>query len=215
MPGTKPHTPPAAISPLHVRQLPLSTVRAFGPAAWRLRRSVAPPFGRGVPHEPCLRRVYYALCGRLRAGQGGVLPPQSYPGHPAALPRSAVIPSVHRRRMYQAQSTGGWRALRSRARSPRRYHTSYPVRVPRPAPSCHAACRPPLTVTPWRVPGPSAPRTPGQETCTPTHDRMHGTHASCTLFVLVPPEGPVKTPLCRADQQRCRVPSGHTSPRHP
>ncbi len=29
-------------------------------------------------------------------------------------------------------SQSGWRALLSRASSPRRYHTSYPVRVPRP-----------------------------------------------------------------------------------
>ena len=31
--------------------------------------------------------------------------------------------------------------------------------------------------TPLRFPCPSAPRTPGQETFTPEHDRMHGTHA--------------------------------------
>ena len=65
----------------------------------------------------------------------------------------------------------------SRARSPRLYHTSYPVRVPRPAPSFHASFRPHLTVTPLRFPCPSAPRTPGQETFTPKHDSMHGTHA--------------------------------------
>jgi hypothetical protein len=68
--------------------------------------------------------------------------------------------------------------VRSRARSPRRYHPSSPVRVPRPAPSFPAAFRPHRAVTPWRFPGPAAPRTPGQETCTPKHDRMHGTHAS-------------------------------------
>jgi hypothetical protein len=64
-----------------------------------------------------------------------------------------------------------------RAHSSRTSHTSSPVRVPRPAPSFHAASRPHLTVTPWRFPGPSAPRIPGQGTCTPKHDRMHGTHA--------------------------------------
>ena len=37
----------------------------------------------------------------------------------------------------------GWRALRLRARSPRLYHTSYPVRVPRPTRSFHAAFRRP------------------------------------------------------------------------
>ena len=61
--------------------------------------------------------------------------------------------------------------------SPRLYHTSYPVRVPRPARSFHASFRPHLTVTPLRFPCPSAPRTPGQETFTPEHDSMHGTHA--------------------------------------
>jgi hypothetical protein len=98
-------------------------------------------------------------------------------GHPADLPWSAVIPSVHRRRMYQAPPRCGWRAWLLRASSPRLYHTSYPGRVPRPARAFHAAFRPHLTVTPWRFPGPSAPRTPGQETFTPKHDRMHGTHA--------------------------------------
>src|SRR5215475_14303768 len=33
------------------------TVRAFGSSTLRLRRSVSPPFGCGVPHEPCLRRA--------------------------------------------------------------------------------------------------------------------------------------------------------------
>ena len=99
------------------------------------------------------------------------------PGHPADLPWSAVIPSVHRRRMYQAQPSCGWRALLWRASSPRLCHTSYPVCVPRPAPSFHASFRPRLTATPLRFPCPSAPRTPGQETFTPKHDRMHGTHA--------------------------------------
>ena len=64
----------------------------------------------------------------------------------------------------------------SRARSPRLSHTSYPVRVPRPAPSSHAAFRPYLAVTPWRFPGASTPRIPGQGTCTPEQDRMHGPH---------------------------------------
>ena len=72
----------------------------------------------------------------------------------------------------------GWRAWLSRARSPRRYYTSYQVRVPRPAHSLHDAFRPHLAVTPLRFTCPSAPRTPGQGTCTPKHDRMHGTHAA-------------------------------------
>jgi hypothetical protein len=63
-----------------------------------------------------------------------------------------------------------------RAHSSRTYHTSYLVRIPRPAPSFHAAFRPHLAVTPWRFPGPSAPRTPGQTTFTPEPDHRHGTH---------------------------------------
>ena len=112
------------------------------------------------------------------AGRSGRIPPPSVLARtPRDLPRSAVIPSVHRRRIYQARPSCGWRTLRSRARSSRRYHTSYPVRVPRPAPSFHAPFRPHLTVTPWRFPCPSAPRIPGRGTFTPQHDRMHGTHA--------------------------------------
>ena len=75
-------------------------------------------------------------------------------------------------------STCGWRAWLSRASSPRAYHTSYPVRVPRPAHAFHTSFGPHLAVTPLRFPCPSAPRTPGQGTFTPEHDRMHGTHAS-------------------------------------
>jgi hypothetical protein len=116
-----------------------------------------------------------ADCCEVVREDGSALSP--LPGHPAALPRSAVRPSVPRRRRYQARPHCGWRALLWRARSPRAYHPSYPVRVPRPAPSFHASFRPHLAVTPWRCPWPSAPRTPGQETVTPKHDRMHGTHA--------------------------------------
>ena len=55
-------------------------------------------------------------CGAVR-GDSSALSPRR--GHPTDLPWSAVIPSVQRRRMYTAQPTCGWRALRSRARSPR------------------------------------------------------------------------------------------------
>src|SRR4249919_3956937 len=79
--------------------------------------------------------------------------------------------------MYQAQPNCGWRALLWRASSPRLYHTSSPVRVPRPARAFHAAFGPHLAVTPLRFPGPSAPRTPGRGTFTPKPDSMHGTHA--------------------------------------
>jgi hypothetical protein len=114
------------------------------------------------------------FCGAVRAERSTLSPTQ---GHPTALPRSAVRPSVHRRPIYKAPSNRGWRALRSRASSPRRYHTSSRVRVPRPARAFHASCRPHLAVTPWRFPYPSAPRLPGPGTFTPEHDSMHGTHA--------------------------------------
>ena len=47
------------------------------------------------------------LCPLLTsAGRSGRIPPPSVlSGHPADLPRSAVIPSVHKRPMYQAQPT--------------------------------------------------------------------------------------------------------------
>jgi hypothetical protein len=93
------------------------------------------------------------------------------------LPWEAVSPSVHRRRLYTAPPMCGWRAVRGRARSPRLSPPASPVRVPRPAPSFHAACKRPLARTPVRFPCPAAPRTPGRGTCTPEHDRMHGTHA--------------------------------------
>jgi hypothetical protein len=99
------------------------------------------------------------------------------PGHPAELPRSAVIPSVHRRWIYKVRPSCEWRTSWLRAHSSQAYHTSYPVRVPRPAPPFHASFRPHLTVTPLRFPCPSAPRTPGRGTFTPKHDSMHGTHA--------------------------------------
>jgi hypothetical protein len=115
------------------------------------------------------------VCGAVRADASTLSPG---PGHPTDLPRSAVRPSVHRRRMDQGRPSCGWRTLWWRAHSSRACHTSYRVRVPRPAPSFHAAFRPHLAVTPWRFPGPSAPRIPGRGTCTPKHDRMHGTHAN-------------------------------------
>jgi hypothetical protein len=112
-------------------------------------------------------------CGAVREDFSALSP---VPGHPTDLPRSAVIPSVHRRRIYQVRPDCGWRTSWWRAHSSRAYHTSYPVRVPRPAPSFHASFRPHLTVTPWRFPCPSAPRIPGRGTFTSKHDNMHGTH---------------------------------------
>ena len=133
-----------------------------------------------LPFRPSARSRVHTMpsadfCGAVREDYSPLSPQR---GHLADLPWSAVIPSVHRRRIDQVRPNCGWRALLLRASSPRAYHTSYPVRVPRPAPSFHASFRPHLTVTPLRFPCPSAPRTPGQGTFTPEHDSMHGTHAS-------------------------------------
>ena len=105
-----PDPAPDALAPLHP-----------GP---RLRSTVGRSRRAGGPMPAA------AGCGAVR-GDSSALRPQQ-PGHPAALPGSAVIPSGPRRRIDQARPNGGWRALRSRARSPRADHTSYPVRVPSP-----------------------------------------------------------------------------------
>ena len=89
------------------------------------------------------------------------------------------------------------------------YHTLYPVRVPRPAPSFHAAFRCPLAKTPLRFPCPSAPRTPGQETFTPEHDRMHGTHAGRQLL---PEAGAKRTLLAVSLQTLVRLGMYRTMP---
>jgi hypothetical protein len=76
-----PDPSPDAISPRHPRPRLLSTVRAFPPT--------------------CV-----VLCRLLTsAGRSERIPPPSVPGRdtPADLPRSAVIPSAHRRRMYQVR----------------------------------------------------------------------------------------------------------------
>jgi hypothetical protein len=144
-----------------------------------LSRRSTPGYDSSRPFGPSHRGGWYdAVCGLLRSGQGGFLRPQS---STTGTPRRAPVVSGHtvRAEAPDVYSTPhcGWRALRSRASSSRASHTSYPVRVPRPARAFHAAFRSHLAVTPWHFPGPSAPRTPGPETCTPKHDRMHGTHA--------------------------------------
>ena len=59
-----------------------------------------------------------------------------------------------------------WRASRSRARSPRMHHASYPVFVHRPAASDWASSRPRLATTPLPFSLPSALRIPGHRTLT-------------------------------------------------
>jgi len=59
-----------------------------------------------------------------------------------------------------------WRAWRSRARSPRMHHASYPVFVHRPAVSDWTSSRPRLATTPLPFSLPSALRKPGHRTFT-------------------------------------------------
>ncbi len=76
---------------------------------------------------------------------------------------------------FTKHSLSGWRTWWLRAHSSQDCHASYPVRVPRPAHSFHAAFRPHFAVTPLRFPCPSPPRwldrglsPPSVETC-PAH----------------------------------------------
>jgi hypothetical protein len=128
--------PPQATTPLH-----RSGLRPTRVAAWPLRYPAVRPWGasRASPAPGLLGPLLTAA--RWSGGDYSTLSPP--PGHPADLPRSAVIPSVHRRRIDQVRPSGGWRTLWSRAHSSPAYHTSYPVRVPRPAHSFHASFRPP------------------------------------------------------------------------
>ena len=176
MPGTKPHTSPDAISPLHVRQLPSPP---FGPSA-RLRCGSAYLLPR-LSALGCLTSVACAgptmpsadFCGAVREDCSTLSPIQDTPQ--ISRGKLSYCRCLDAGFIKHSPPVDG--GLCCRASSLRLYHTSYPVRVPRPAPSFHAAFRPHLTVTPWRFPCPSAPRTPGQETFTPKHDSMHGTHA--------------------------------------
>jgi hypothetical protein len=178
MPRGKLHPNRSAFSRRASRAFIPEAEHRLTPRRMRSRRSTSghdsyPPFRPSARYRgPTMSSADF--CGAVREDSSALSPG---PGHPTDLPRSAVRPSVQRRRIDHAQSACGWRALLSRASSPRRYHTSYQVRVPRPAPSLHAPFRPHLVVTPWRFTCLSAPRTPGQGTCTPKHVSMHGTHA--------------------------------------
>ena len=82
-----------------------------------------------------------------------------------------------------------WRASRSRARSPRMHHASYPVFVHRPAALGSASFRPRLAATPLPFPKPSALRIPGCRTftdivtCHARHTR--GSERSARFFAQV------------------------------
>jgi hypothetical protein len=114
------------------------SARAYRPSA-RYRRPT-------MPSAEC--------CGALREYPSSL---RSTPGHPTDRPGSAVRPSGHRCRLHHVRPSWGGRTWWWRAHSSRAYHLSYPIRVPRPAPSFHAAFKPHLAVTPGRFPGPSAP----------------------------------------------------------
>ena len=72
------------------------------------------------------------------------------------FPGQDSLPSLHKRRIYKMHPNRRWRASRSRARSPRMHHASYPVFVHRPAALDWASFRPRLTTTPLPFSLPSA-----------------------------------------------------------
>ena len=163
-------TPPQATTPLH-----RSGLRPTRVAAWPIRCPAFRPWGASLASPaPGLLCPLLTSAGR----SGRIAPPSVLHQDTPQISRGQLSyrPCIDAGFIKHSPSCG-WRTLWSRAHSSRAYHTSYPVRVPRPAPSFHASFRPHLAVTPWRFPCPSAPRTPGQGTFTPKHDSMHGTHA--------------------------------------
>ena len=154
------------------------TTPPFRPSAraLRLRVSVPPPCSLGLPPEPRLRRAYDAaadFCGAVREDSAARRPGQDTP--PIArgqLPDRRCLDAgfITHAPAVDGGLGGGVPSLLS-------VPHLVSGRVPRPAPAFHAAFRPHLAVTPWRFPGPPAPRIPGRGTCTPKHDNMPGTHA--------------------------------------
>ena len=80
--------------------------------------------------------------------------------HPSRRWTTAWMQEVGRRRRPKPRTS------RSRARSSRMHHASYPVFVHRPAVLDWASFRPRLTTTPLPFSLPSALRKPGHRTCT-------------------------------------------------
>lgn len=174
---TSPDLSPAALSPHHLRPQLLSTVQAFGSLTWRLRLSLPPPFSLGVPTNLACAGPPMPPADVCEAGRGDAAARSPMPGHPADLPRSAVLPSIPRRRIDHVCPMVDGGLCGCVPTRPERTILRLRFRVSRPAPSFHASFGPHLTVTSWRCPGPSAPHTPGEGTFTPKHDCMHGTYA--------------------------------------
>ena len=131
--------------------LPTAASRPVGhPVVQATRSEPVRPFRPSARGAHLLCRLLTPLLGSVRL----TLHSARFRGTPLlwAQQRPPVVSGhtvgAKRRRMYQAPPVCRWRTSRSRARSSRRYHTSYPVRVPRPAPSFHAVFRRPLARTP-------------------------------------------------------------------
>ena len=144
----------------------------------RRRRSRHSTTGRNssLPFRPSARSARL-LCPLLTSAvRSGRIPPPSVlcPRTHCNISRGkSVVPSVHRRLIYNARLTvDGGLCCSVLKLCPEVCHTPYQVRVPRPAHSLHASFRPHLAATPLRFTCPSAPRTPGQGTFTPKHDDM-------------------------------------------
>ena len=148
-------TSPDAISPLHCRPPLLSTVQAFSPRA----------------------RAYDAA--RLTsAGRSGRIPPPSVliqDTLPISRGQRSYRPGIDAGCIKHSPIVDGGLCgcvpARPGCTTPRIRFASLAPHVRSTRPSDPTSRR-----TPGRFPGPSPPRTPGQETCTPKHDRMHGTH---------------------------------------
>ena len=136
--------------------LPLPIVRAFV-HRFRLGRSVAPPFGLGVPQWP--RRQHDLLCPLLTsAPRSGGLSAPSVPS-PATRRRSPEVSSTafaaHPPDL-QLQALDGYGLRGTLPARPTRA-ASYPVSVRRVAALLHASFRPRLAATPLRFANTSPP----------------------------------------------------------
>ena len=155
---------PDAISPLHTRPRLSSTVRAFPPLRVVLCRLLTSARRSGRIPPPS---VLHEDTPQISRGQ------RSY--------RPCIDAGLIKHSPVVDGGLHGRVPARPDCATPRLGFVSLapPVRSMLPAA--------PLTVTPWRFPGPSAPRTPGPGTFTPKHDSMHGTHAGASAARGRPP----------------------------
>ncbi len=101
---------------------------------------------------------------------------------------------------FTKQPLRGWRTSWLRTHSSQDCHASYPVRVPRPAPSFHASFRQHLTLLPLRFPCPSPP--PGWTEDFPLQALRHARHTRRRS------PAAAKTCPCAFIQNRCMAAVG-------